>query len=176
MALDQHAEVVDFDKEDPVEVIRDLTGGIGVDRVIDAVGVDAEVPHTRDGAAGEFAAERSDTADDAQWDPHAAPSQAARWSVRAVAKAGTIGIVGVYPPTLTHWPIGEAMNRNITVKMGNCHHRTYIPRLLQLVRSNALAPISVLTQLEPMPDAIEAYRAFDTREHGWIKVALNPAA
>ncbi|MDR3566726.1 MAG: zinc-binding dehydrogenase [Syntrophobacteraceae bacterium] len=38
------AEVVDFSREDPVETILDLTGGIGVDRVIDAVGVDAQLP------------------------------------------------------------------------------------------------------------------------------------
>lgn len=39
------AEVIDFEKEDPVQVILDLTGGIGVDRLIDAVGVDAQRPH-----------------------------------------------------------------------------------------------------------------------------------
>lgn len=44
MARDQGAEVINFDQDDPVETIRDLTGGIGVDRVIDAVGVEAEPP------------------------------------------------------------------------------------------------------------------------------------
>ncbi|MDD5203956.1 MAG: alcohol dehydrogenase catalytic domain-containing protein [Desulfobacterales bacterium] len=42
----QGAEVIDFSAEDPVEVILELTGGIGVDRVIEAVGVDAEMPHS----------------------------------------------------------------------------------------------------------------------------------
>ncbi len=41
MARDQGAEVIDFVHEDPVEMVRELTGGIGVDRAIDAVGVDA---------------------------------------------------------------------------------------------------------------------------------------
>src|SRR5690606_21356072 len=45
MARDQGAEVINFDEEDPVEIIHQLTGGIGVDRVIDAVGVDAVHPH-----------------------------------------------------------------------------------------------------------------------------------
>ncbi len=45
MAQAQGAEIINFEDEDPIEVIREFTGGIGVDRVIDAVGVDAEHPH-----------------------------------------------------------------------------------------------------------------------------------
>ncbi len=41
-ALAQHCEVVDYNREDPVQAIMDLTNGIGADAVIDAVGVDAE--------------------------------------------------------------------------------------------------------------------------------------
>ncbi|MBX4145498.1 zinc-binding dehydrogenase, partial [Ralstonia pickettii] len=41
MACAQGAEIVDFSEDDPVETVLRLTGGIGVDRVIDAVGVDA---------------------------------------------------------------------------------------------------------------------------------------
>ncbi|MBA3575598.1 MAG: glutathione-dependent formaldehyde dehydrogenase, partial [Pseudonocardiales bacterium] len=41
-------------------------------------------------------------------------------TVESVAKAGSIGIIGVYPPTVQTWPIGAAMNKNLTVKMGNC--------------------------------------------------------
>src|SRR5437660_8049666 len=44
MAQDQGPEIIDFRSEDPVEAIRELTGGIGVDRAIDAVGVDATRP------------------------------------------------------------------------------------------------------------------------------------
>src|SRR5207245_7624857 len=44
MAQDQGAEIIDFSASDPVETIRELTGGIGVDRAIDAVGVDANRP------------------------------------------------------------------------------------------------------------------------------------
>ena len=50
MAQHQGAEIIDFNAEHPVQAVRQLTGGIGVDRVIDAVGVDAESPH--DGTGG----------------------------------------------------------------------------------------------------------------------------
>src|SRR5205814_3146537 len=45
MARRQNAETIDFSREDPIETIKRLTDGIGVDRAIDAVGVDAERPH-----------------------------------------------------------------------------------------------------------------------------------
>jgi threonine dehydrogenase-like Zn-dependent dehydrogenase len=94
--------------------------------------------------------------------------------VRAVAKAGTVAVIGVYPPQARVFPIGEAMNRNLTIKMGNCNHRTITPHLIELVRSGAFDPASVLTRCEPLTNAIDAYRAFDVREPGWMKVKLTP--
>src|SRR5918911_1683808 len=41
MAKNQGAEAINFAKEDPVQMLRELTGGIGPDSVIDAVGIDA---------------------------------------------------------------------------------------------------------------------------------------
>ena len=67
------------------------------------------------------------------------------------------------------------MNKNLTVKMGNCNHRRYIPDLIKLVRSGVLDPAEVLTQVEPITSVLEAYRAFDRRAPGWIKVKLEPA-
>jgi len=60
--------------------------------------------------------------------------------------------------------------------MGNCDHRKYIPRLLELVRTGAVDPLQVLSNVEPMGRAIEAYRTFDVRTPGWIKVELEPQA
>lgn len=187
MACAQGAETINFDKEDPVETIRRLTGGIGVDRAIDAVGVDALRPHHGPAARtarkqrAEFQQELEKIAprinpDGDNWRPGDAPSQAVNWAVDALCKAGTLGIVGVYPESDSFFPLGKAMNKNLTVRMGNCHHRSYIPRLLELVRSGALDPADVLTQVEPLLSALEAYKAFDTRAPGWMKVRLEPVA
>lgn len=72
------------------------------------------------------------------------------------------------------FPIGAAMEKNLTIKMGNCNHRKYIPKLLEVVRSGAVDPAQVLTQVEPMADVIAAYQEFDRRSPGWIKVMLEP--
>jgi threonine dehydrogenase-like Zn-dependent dehydrogenase len=155
----QGAETIDFNAEDPVQALRELTGGSGPDRVIDAVGVDAKAPQ-----AGPAADEASDN-------PSA---QALRWAVDGVAKAGTVGIIGVYPPQFEQFPIGLAMNKNLTLKMGNCNHRRYLPDLVTMTRAGAVDPSNVLTQVSDVGDAIEAYQAFDREDPGWIKVALDP--
>lgn len=152
MARAQHAEAIDFNRDDPVARIVELTGGIGVDRVIDAVGVDASPP------AGQ---------------PGEAPAMAAKWAVDAVAKAGTIGVVGVYPKSMTDYPFGAAMMKNLTIKAGNCHHRRYIPRLLDMVASGTVDPTNFLAKQEPIADAVSAYRDFEQRRAGWAKVAIN---
>ncbi|HLI12907.1 MAG TPA: zinc-dependent alcohol dehydrogenase [Alphaproteobacteria bacterium] len=174
MAKAQGAEIVNFDEEDPVEAIRVLTAGIGVDRAIDAVGVDAVHPHRRDERPTAAAAKGGDG--EAQWQPGDGPAQALTWSVEALAKAGTLGIIGVYPPDAHDFPIGVAMSRNLTVKCGNCNHRKYIPMLLDLVRAARVDPTAVLTHAAPLTDVIDAYKSFDRRRSGWIKVELLPGS
>lgn len=184
MARRAGAEIVNFDTEDPIDALRELTGGIGPDRAIDAVGIDAERAHEGPAAGRtetpqeQFASEVDEVApehaDDGRWAPGDAPSMALRWAVRSVAKAGTIGIIGVYPPQAHSFPIGEAMNKNLTVKAGNCNHRRYVPRLVELVRSGVIDPQTVVTQLEEVSGAVEAYEAFDARRPGWLKVELEP--
>jgi threonine dehydrogenase-like Zn-dependent dehydrogenase len=185
MAQAQGAEVIDFNKEDPIEVIHSLTGGIGVDRAIDAVGVDAVAPNS--GSAAQKAQQQSQqfqqevqqiaqktNPQNGNWHPGNAPSQALEWAVQALAKAGTLSIIGVYPLTHKFFPIGMAMNRNLTLKMGNCNHRKYIPKLVDMVRTGAIDPTKVLTQVEPLTSVIDAYKAFDQRQAGWVKVELVP--
>ncbi|MFP5305449.1 MAG: zinc-dependent alcohol dehydrogenase [Gammaproteobacteria bacterium] len=182
MARSQGAETIDFERENPVDTILRLTGGIGVDRAIDAVGVDAMRAHRGPASDGEderHAREMRELAPDAHprgrlWRPGDGPSQALSWAVEGLAKAGTLSIIGVYPPGDRHFPIGTAMNRNLTLNMGNCNHRAIIPDLVELVASGAFDPSRVLTHVEPLQSALEAYRAFDLREPGWIKVKLEP--
>jgi len=186
MARVQGAEIIDFNAEHPVEAVKRLTGGIGVDRVIDAVGVDAVRPESGPAAKeskqqkAEFERELEKIApeqnpDGENWVPGNAPSQALAWAVESVCKAGTISIIGVYPEQARTFPIGQAMNKNLTIQMGNCHHRKYIPHLIDLVQSGAVDPSKVLTEREPLTDVIEAYKAFDTRQPGWVKVELKPS-
>ncbi|MEV0717536.1 zinc-dependent alcohol dehydrogenase [Asanoa sp. NPDC050611] len=181
------AETVNFDTEDPVEALLELTLGIGPDRVIDAVGVDAESAKAGPAAADARAhdAEHRDelhaiapvtNAHDGHWTPGDSPVQAGRWAVDSIAKAGTLGIVGVYPPTDRFFPIGTAMNKNLKINMGNGNHPRYIPRLLSMVEQGAVDTRRMLTQHEPLTDVLTGYHEFDRRSPGWLKVAVTPSA
>jgi threonine dehydrogenase-like Zn-dependent dehydrogenase len=188
MARRQGAEVVNFEEEDPVQAIKGFTAGIGADRAIDCVGVEANRPHGGLGTlkamlkTPRIRAERTkptlgpENPSNGNWHPGDAPSQALDWEVQAVAKAGTLSIIGVYSELVKTFPIGSAMNKNLSIKMGNCNHRKYIPKLLELVRNGTVDPSEVLTQVEPMSDVIEAYKQFDRRTAGWVKVMLVPQA
>src|SRR5690606_1644356 len=82
------AEPINFENEDPVETIKELTGGMGVERCIDAVGVDAERPEKGPAApaaeenAAQFETERNEVGtEQTRWTRPEAPSQALRWAV-----------------------------------------------------------------------------------------------
>jgi threonine dehydrogenase-like Zn-dependent dehydrogenase len=179
MARAQGAEVVDFEQEDPVATIKELTLGIGVDRAIDAVGVDANCAHHGPAAKSSKAQVASAAPPTkprgANWQPGDCPAQAMIWGVDALAKAGSLSIIGVYPEAAMTFPIGKAMNKNLTVKMGNCNHRRYVPELIEMVRMGAVDPTVILTQQGPLTSAIDAYKAFDRRDAGWTKVELKPS-
>jgi threonine dehydrogenase-like Zn-dependent dehydrogenase len=187
MARRQGAEVIDYNQDDPVEALKELTGGIGVDRAIDAVGVDANFPNSGPAARAmkdekaDFKKELEELAPDAapkgdNWHPGNAPSIVLEWAVNSLAKAGTLSIIGVYSQMVKHFPIGIAMNKNLTLRMGNCNHRKYIPMLLDVVRAGAVDPTEIITQHQPVVSAIDAYKHFDRRDAGWVKVVLEPQA
>lgn len=81
-------------------------GDIRIQEPTDVIGVEAE--HAHHGSA----AERADSDKDADqvdqiapdyrdtppFMPGDAPTQALRWAVKALARAGTLSIIGVYPP------------------------------------------------------------------------------
>lgn len=154
------AECIDFSKEDPVEVIRELTGG-GTDSVIDAVGIDAQSkrPSEKDALK-----------------PGKSPGQALEWALDIVAKAGHVAIIGVYPPNFTEFSIGKAMSRNLTLRMGDCPHRRYLPKLVDYVAMGKIRPAEFLSNRVGFSDAVSAYESFAAHEPGWLKVELLPAA
>lgn len=88
MARTHGAEIIDFDKEDPIAVLKDLTQNTGPDRAIDAVGVDAATAKKGPAASPESAEKfqeelkeiaQEGTPEDKSFQPGGAPSQALKW-------------------------------------------------------------------------------------------------
>jgi len=185
MARVHGAEIINFDCENPTEILKELTRGSGPDRTIDAVGVDAATatkgPAADAEAAKKFKKELKEIAlegvpNDKAFQPGGAPSQALKWAIESVAKGGTVSVIGVYSAPVQGFPIEKVMEKNLTLKAGNCNHRRYMPEMIELVRSGVVRPEQFLTRKEPMRSAIDAYRHFAEHERGWIKVKLEPAS
>jgi hypothetical protein len=68
------------------------------------------------------------------------------------------------------------MNKNLTINMGNCNRRKYIPTLIDLVRSEEVEPMGILTQHEALGLAIDAYKALDERQEGSSRTHSNLSA
>ncbi len=180
MAQAQGAHVINFNEANPVEVLRQLTSNSGPDKIIDAVGIDSEQPHTcvSTSLSTRYQDELKEIAPITNphgdnWHPGNAPSLVLEWAVAAVAKAGIVSIIGVYPDSMRFFPIGSAMGKNLTVRAGNCNHRKYIPKLLDWVKEGTFDTTPVITQKLPFKDALTAYEHFDKRDESWIKVMLK---
>jgi threonine dehydrogenase-like Zn-dependent dehydrogenase len=182
IAREQGAEAINFDEVDAVQAVLDLTRGIGPDRAIDAVGASAQSPKRSldDSLADDHLArierQRSQVYEDSVYDeesqPADEPTQALRWAVESIAKSGTLAIIGTYPPRFESFPLGRAYDRNLTVKMGVCHHRRYIPHLLQMLTSGSIDPMRVLPKRVRPIAASEAFTTFGADSLGWSHVEL----
>ncbi len=184
-ASQQGAYTINFDETDPVEELKKLTNGKGPTKIIDAVGIDAEQPRyslldaiTNFSTHREFKKELKKIApktnpNDGNWVPGNGPSQVLQWAVDAVAKNGLISIIGVYSELLKTFPIGKAMEKNLTIRMGNCNHKKYIPRLLLWVQNNIFDSRDFVSHTLPLADIVNGYKHFDKRDDGWLKVVLS---
>ena len=157
-------ETIDFSSEDVLEKLKEMTGGRGPDRCIDAVGAES---HASNMVA--VAADKMKQTAHLQTD-HPYVLQQAIMSCR---KGGTLSIPGVYGSTATI-PMGAAMNKGLTFKMGQTHVQRYMQPLLDKIQKGEIDPSFLITHVEPLENAPAMYQKFRDKEDGCIKVVLKP--
>lgn len=183
MAQEQGAIAINYETQDPVSELKNLTNGFGPDGVIDAVGADAQCPHggpaKKNPVIGtiERIIEQKMIAPRTvlfgnQWRPGNSPFQALRWAVLSVRKSGVISIVGLYPQSSLIFPVGLAMQKKLTVRAANCSHRKYIPLLIDLMKESGFRPSHFITRTQGLKEAIFCYKNFDKHTPGWMKVEM----
>ena len=72
------------------------------------------------------------------------------------------------------FPMAIAFLRDLTFRVGLCPVQSTWPELLPVVASGRIAPQDVITHRMPLSEVTEAYRIFDAREDGVLKVLLDP--
>lgn len=95
--------------------------------------------------------------------------EARHQAIACVRPGGMIGFVGVPHGDL---PVNELFWRNVGIKGGPAHVRSYLPHLLDLVLTRAIDPGRVFDLQLPLSEVSEAYAAMDERRA--IKVLLRP--
>ncbi|HYE95980.1 MAG TPA: zinc-dependent alcohol dehydrogenase [Rubricoccaceae bacterium] len=167
MAQAGNAETINFKEEDAYDRLMEMTGGRGPDRVVDAVGCEAAGHGAFDAVLDKVKAAAFLTTDRAH---------ALREAIMCCRKGGTVSIPGVYVGFPDKLPLGAAMNKGLTFKMGQTHMPRYTEPLLQRVLSGEIDPSFVVTHQEPLEKAPEMYKTFRDKEDAAIKVVLKPWA
>jgi threonine dehydrogenase-like Zn-dependent dehydrogenase len=97
-----------------------------------------------------------------------------REAIMCCRKGGTVSIPGVYIGFLDKVPMGAAMNKGLTMKMGQTHVQAYGELLLDMIQKGKIDPSFVITHRLTLDDAPGAYKTFRDKEDGCIKVVLKP--
>src|SRR4030081_2404716 len=97
-----------------------------------------------------------------------------REAIMCCRKAGTISIPGVYVGMGDKIPIGAAMNKGVTIKMGQTHFQAYTRPLLKKIEAELIDPSFAVTHPAKLEDAPEMYKKFRDKKDGVIKVMLRP--
>jgi threonine dehydrogenase-like Zn-dependent dehydrogenase len=146
--------------KDPVLFLKKLTG-IGADVCIDAVGCEA-------------AGNRFHTITGRRTLLQAGAPTALEWAINGVKKGGIISIVGVYGPTANLIPIGNVVNKGLTIRANQASVKRLLPRLIEHVKNGVLDPKAIITHKIPLEEIAEAYHIFSDKKDNCIKTVLIP--
>jgi threonine dehydrogenase-like Zn-dependent dehydrogenase len=165
LARKANAETIDYEEvDDVVEQIKEMTGGVGPDSCIDAVGLEAH------GHSISALYDRTKQMAMLQMDRPTALRQA----IQACRKAGTVSIPGVYGAFIDNMPMGVAFGKGLTFKMGQTHVHGYMQPLLAQIEQGKIDTASIITHRVPLAEAPQAYDVFCNKEDECIKVVMRP--
>lgn len=161
-----NVEIVDYEdagRQDVVGLLRKMTDGRGPDVCIDAVGCEA---------SGSFMQKALGLGLKMQ----AGAATALMWAIQSVRRGGRVVAMGVYGPPFNLVPLGELMNKGLTLRGAQCNTKRYMPHLLEHVRAGRIDPKAIITHRGPLDEAPDFYETFARKQDGCIKCVLVPNA
>ena len=160
------AEILNYEEVDVGSALKEMTGGMGPDCCIDAVGMEAH---------GHGAMALYDTVKQAVRMETGRPI-VLREAIVACRKGGKVSVPGVYGGFIDKMPMGAFVNKGLTMKSGQTHVQRYLRPLLERIQRGEIDPSFVITHSLPLEDAPRAYKIFRDKEENCIKVVLKPFA
>jgi len=165
LAKQMGADVLDYNEVDVRAALTEMTGGIGPDAVIDCVGMESHgiaIDNVMDTVKAHafLTTER----------PHAL-----RQAILACRKGGRVSIPGVYGGFADKFPLGQMMEKGLTVKQGQTHVQKYTRKLLDMILENELDTTFLISHHASIEDAPEMYRNWHDKQNEYTKIVLKPA-
>ena len=165
MAKEQgNAEIINYEEIDPGEALKEMTGGRGPDRCIDAVGMEA---HGTDAMAVYDKVKQGVKLETGR-------PTALRQAIVACRKGGTVSIPGVYGGFVDKVPLGAIVNKGLTLRSGQTHVQKYLQPLLERIQQGEIDPSYVISHHMSIEDAPKGYKMFRNKEDNCTKVVLKP--
>jgi threonine dehydrogenase-like Zn-dependent dehydrogenase len=160
------AITVDYSDEDTsvLTAIKDLTGGIGPDSCIDAVGLEShstELQGVYDKVKAALMLETD------------RPS-VLRQAIQAIRKGGTLSIPGVYGGLLDKVNFGAAFGKGITMKMGQTNMHTYMKPLLERIEKGEIDPSYIISHRITLEEAPRMYEVWRDKRESVTKIIIDP--
>ena len=138
-----------------------MTDWLGADVCIDAVGCEAAGSALQT-ITGRYMKRQAGTA------------TALHWAINSVRKGGNVSIVGMYGPTFNAVPIGNALNKGLTLRMNQASVKRHLPRLIEHIRAGHVNPKEIITHRVPLEEVSDAYHIFSSKLDNCIKTILVP--
>ena len=158
------AETLNYEEHDVYDALMTMTGGIGPDAVMDAVGMESHgfyLDNVMDQikASTFLGTER----------PHAL-----RQAIMACRTGGRVSVPGVYGGFVDKFPLGPLMEKGLTLKTGQTHVQRYLPALLQAIVEEKLDTTFLISDRMSLEDAPAGYKKFKDHQDVCTKVVLKP--
>jgi threonine dehydrogenase-like Zn-dependent dehydrogenase len=161
---DERTEILDYSEDAVFDSLKDMTGGRGPDRCIDAVGMEAH------GRFVDAVLDRVKVAAKLQFDR----AHVLRQILHCCRKGGTVSIPGVYAGFIDKVPFGTAFAKGLTLKMGQTHVHNYTRPLLEKIERGEIDPSFIITHRGTLDDAPLMYETFRDKGDQCVKVVMKP--
>ena len=149
--------------DDPVVFLKKTTDYYGADVCIDAVGCEASGSKLQSITGKHLLLQ-------------AGSATALQWAINGVKKGGIISIVGVYGPTANLVPIGNVLNKGLTIRANQASVKKLVPRLIEHIKEGRIDPKQIITHRIPLEEVAEGYHIFSQKLDNCIKPVLIPPA
>jgi len=159
------ADTINYAEVDTLDALNEMTAGRGPDVCIEAVGLEAH-----HGNPLVFSYDRVKQATRQQTER----GDAVREAILACRTGGTVSVIGAYGGFMDKFPLGQMMNKSLTIRTGQCHVQRYLRPLLDRIEAGEVDPSFVISHRMSLEDAPKGYEIFKNKKEDCTKVVLKP--